>query len=109
MIDLALHITPLEFGWDEVLMVCMGLAAAMVVYLDHRRSSETEDVLREQEGRLSRLEANSDDSVALEGRLSRVEAHVEVGERHEERLANTQERVARLELRLDDIDIEEKS
>lgn len=78
-------------------MVCMGFAAVAVVYADYRRDKDFFRTVLDLSERVSRLEANSDDSLTLERRMSAVEAHVQVSERHEQRLAETQERVARLE------------
>lgn len=85
------------FDFDEVLMVCTGLAAAAWVIMEFRRGQNVDDVLRDIFERVVRLEANSDDSVALEARLQRLEATAENHERIEERLSAYAERIAVLE------------
>ena len=89
------------FDWDELLMVLMGFAAMAYVMMEHRRDRADTAMLMSIAERLGRLEANSDDSVALEGRLVALEAAVAVSDRHEERLAGVQERLARLEVFID--------
>lgn len=86
------------FEWEELLMVLMGFAAMAYIVVEYKRERADRYTLMEIVGRLARLEANSDDSVALEGRLAALEAAAAVSERHEERLAGLQERTGRLEL-----------
>ena len=106
MMDILLY-KALEFGWDEILMICMGFAAVAVVYADYRRDRDILHTILEIQHKLGSLESNSDDSLALEVRFSELEAKVNLTERHEERFSNLQERVGKMETRLDQWDEEE--
>ena len=98
------------FDYDELLMVCMGFAAAAYVLVDYRRERKLDAIAIEHAERLTALEANNDDSIALEGRLRTVEIRTERDERIEERIAAYAERVAVLETQMAELEVpEEKS
>lgn len=94
---------PLEFGYEEVFMICCGLAAATTLVLDYRRDKQTAGVVMELVERIARLEANADDSVTLEARLVHLEAAVQRDEYLNERIAGYGERIAVLEVKYDNI------
>lgn len=81
---LALRIA-FNFDYDEVLMLCMGLAATAYVILDFRREKRMELLTAE-----------------LIDRVAKVEAQATWDDRLEERVAGYAERIAVLETRLDE-------
>ena len=96
----------LAWDWDEVLMLAMGFAGFAYIVADLKRERRLDEVAMNHEGRLSSLEANHDDSIALEVRLRDVENRVENNERLDERIAALGERVAVLETRAEGSDDE---
>lgn len=95
--------------WDEVLMLAMGFAGFAYIVADLKRERRLDQCAMDHEGRLARLEANSDDSVALEARLVHLEAASSRDERLEERISGLAERLAVLEERVSNLTTEETS
>jgi hypothetical protein len=60
----------LALDWDEILMICTGLAAFGYVIADAMKDRRFDRLAVEFAERIARLEANNDDGVALEGRLA---------------------------------------
>lgn len=99
----------LLMDWDEVLMLAMGFAGFAYIVADLKRERRLDQCAMDHEGRIARLEANSDDSVALEARLVHLEAAASRDERLEERISGLAERIAIVETRLEGITTEETS
>ncbi len=91
-------VAALGFDFDEVLMVCMGLAAAAYVALDFKRERETAAYLIELVGKVERLNTIVGESNphTLAERVASLESALETFDPSEVR-----ERVATLEARID--------
>ena len=99
MLPLVLRV--LGFDFDEILMICTGLAAVAWVIFDYKREKDQTHVLLEHESRLSRMEATVVDNIQVEQRIAALEVKAELEERLEERISGYAERIAILETRLE--------
>lgn len=86
--------------WDEIMALAAGFAAVGYIIVDQKRERRLDDLAVEHAERIARLEANSDDSVALEARLVALEAAAERDGRLEERMSGYAERIAIVETRI---------
>lgn len=85
-------------------MIAMGFAGLAYIIKDLKRERRLDELAVELAERIARLEANSDDSVALEARLVALEAAASRDDRLEERISAYGERIAVLETKMDQID-----